>query len=592
MADGPSTSDTAETIEHRAPPPGAEPLPAIPDVELTGEIGRGGMGRVYKGRQTFLGRDVAVKVLLRGNTDPRFVQRFRREAKILAGMTHEHIVACYSAGLTPTNDCYMVMEFIDGPDLARWIEERGALNALHALDICRAIALALDYAQDSDIIHRDVKPENILLSSRRRRIDETHFPFVPKLADLGLARPVSETTSGNITEPGQVMGTPATMAPEQFEDPDGVDFRADVYGLGCALFHALTGRRAFPQRTITEVAAAKARPDVPDPRSIAPLLPEDVARFTMRLIARDPDDRPESYEEVISVLDRLIGAARPSSSATIAATLAAQRVPSKPPQRSRWVVPTGVAVLIASGLGFGAWLMGAYDQSTDPGPSRPGPVGPTGSTGSTGSTGGEVAPTPPDPIDPPVVEPEPPEPIALFRSGRRERLDLWNDSSAGSQWVAEEGGPGVVGTGWGSKTYDLGVDRWRLSGRIALLPTDAGEKTEEAGMRIRLENTASYSLKIQDLDAGTAYVGLYANVLDPDTMQPRDEVERADSFSEGLRPERPLAFELAYADRKLALRLGGVQFDPVELESAPKTLYLFVTNGRVLFRDLVLTPLP
>lgn len=117
-----------------------EDAPDIPGVELTLEIGRGGMGVVYKGKQTYIDRDVAVKLLLSEKTEDDFVQRFRREARILASMTHPNIVGCYQAGLTEAGNCFLVMEFIDGPDLKQWILHNGRLAPDHALTVCRDVA--------------------------------------------------------------------------------------------------------------------------------------------------------------------------------------------------------------------------------------------------------------------------------------------------------------------------------------------------------------------------------------------------------------------------------------------------------------------
>src|SRR5688572_30424987 len=209
------------------PLPGAAvPRPTIPEVELQAEIGRGGMGVVYRGRQTYLDRHVAVKLLLvdRAAADDEYVRRFQREAKILAGLSHPHIVACYSAGITSDRHPYLVMEFIDGPNLKNWIAEHGPLKPLQALRVVRELAQALGHAHQSGIIHRDVKPENVLLAKREG--DTSDFPFQAKLVDLGLARPQGTGSDMNLTGTGQVMGTPTTMAPEQFDDPEGVDFRA------------------------------------------------------------------------------------------------------------------------------------------------------------------------------------------------------------------------------------------------------------------------------------------------------------------------------------------------------------------------------
>ena len=140
-------------------------LPKLPGITLQYEIARGGMGVVYSGRQDFLDRRVAVKFLSVELGGDAFAKRFQREAKILAGISHPNIVGCHMADTTPEGQSYLVMEFIDGPSLKAWIAENGPVSPLASLRLIRASAAALSHAHQSDIIHRDVKPENILLES-------------------------------------------------------------------------------------------------------------------------------------------------------------------------------------------------------------------------------------------------------------------------------------------------------------------------------------------------------------------------------------------------------------------------------------------
>lgn len=284
-----------------------EEFPRIPDVEIRGELGRGGMGVVYRGRQSFLDREVAVKVL--GDISSKgeaFARRFQREAKILAGMTHPNIVGCYQAGTTDDGQSYIVMEFIDGPNLQEHLESQGKLDPCQAVRLCRDVATALDHAYQSRIIHRDVKPENVLLRRVASGSGED-FPYQVKLADLGLARS-TENDTGNlqITQQGQVFGTPSTMAPEQFDDPDGVDHRADMYGLGCVVYHAVTGQIAYSGRTLREIITRKSATLAPDPRHADPAVPASVATLVTDLLAYERDDRPSTYAELIARCDQII----------------------------------------------------------------------------------------------------------------------------------------------------------------------------------------------------------------------------------------------------------------------------------------------
>lgn len=300
----PSISSTQETQ------PGGETtrrnaaISPIPDVVLEAELGRGGMGVVYRGRQIYLDRVVAVKLLLVDGADGQeFVRRFQREAKILASLAHPNIVSCYQAGVTAANSPYLVMEFIDGPTLKDWVAENGRVPVRNALALTRDLAKALDHAHENGIIHRDVKPENVLLA---RTPADSPFPFLAKLVDLGLARPSKPAGDMNLTSQGAVLGTPTTMAPEQFDDPENVDYRADIYGLGCVLYHALVGKPAFDGKTLAAIVTAKVSGDIPQATRAKADVPLAVNELACALMARDRDQRPQSYREIIERCDVLL----------------------------------------------------------------------------------------------------------------------------------------------------------------------------------------------------------------------------------------------------------------------------------------------
>jgi len=280
-------------------------LPKIPGVVLSRELGRGGMGVVYEGKQGYLDRRVAVKFLGQGNQTTEFMRRFQREAKILASLNHPRVVGCYQAGVATDGRCFLVMEFIDGPTLGDWIDKHGALAHEHAVAVCRDMASALAFAHASGIIHRDVKPPNVLLKTRGGCAPDESFPYEPMLADLGLARASGELptlvdiTMQGLTAHGAVMGSPPTMAPEQFDAPDDVDFRTDIYGLGCVLFHCLTGKLAFPQGTLTKLISRKTSGKMPDPRELQRGVSPALAELVRDMLAPDPEDRPGSYDELL-----------------------------------------------------------------------------------------------------------------------------------------------------------------------------------------------------------------------------------------------------------------------------------------------------
>jgi serine/threonine protein kinase len=229
-------------------PPSLEELAQLfPQLEILGLIGTGGMGAVYKARQKELDRVVALKILPPGVGErPGFAERFTREAKALAKLSHPGIVTIHDTGRVD-GLYYLLMEFVDGVNL-RQLLNTGRVTPREAWAIVPQICDALQYAHDAGIVHRDIKPENILLD-RQGRV---------KVADFGLAKLVEgrdasprrpseeERTAGtavpaNVTEAGQVMGTPPYMAPEQIEHPGEVDHRADVYSLGVVFYQMLTG---------------------------------------------------------------------------------------------------------------------------------------------------------------------------------------------------------------------------------------------------------------------------------------------------------------------------------------------------------------
>lgn len=204
----------------------------LPRIEILEFLGRGGMGVVYKARQKQLDRIVALKVLApEFAQDPAFSERFSREAKALAKLSHPHIVAVHDFGVTESGQYYFVMEFVEGTNLREVIRAK-KLSPSEALAMVPQICEALQFAHEEGIVHRDIKPENILLDKKGR----------VRIADFGLAKLMGRLRSDDsLTANGQRMGTPHYMAPEQMEKPLSVDHRADIYSLGVVLYEMLTG---------------------------------------------------------------------------------------------------------------------------------------------------------------------------------------------------------------------------------------------------------------------------------------------------------------------------------------------------------------
>ena len=269
-------ADTASQPNHRhfQPPTAGELAAKFPQLEILELIGKGGMGAVYKARQTQLDRIVALKILPPGiGGEPAFAERFAREAKALAKLNHPGIVTIYDFGRTD-GLFYFFMEFVDGVNL-RQLLHAGRVSAREALAIVPQICDALQYAHDQGIVHRDIKPENILLD-RRGRVKVADFGLAKIIGDVGQTgesagsasrenKGAMSSQAGNpapqpdLTDSGKVMGTPQYMAPEQKEHPNAVDHRADIYALGVVFYQMLTGE--LPGK-ILEPPSSKVQIDV------------------------------------------------------------------------------------------------------------------------------------------------------------------------------------------------------------------------------------------------------------------------------------------------------------------------------------------
>lgn len=273
------------------------------EYRLLEELGHGGMGHVYKALHTKLDRVVAMKVLPRSRVgDQRAITRFEREIKVVARLAHPNIVQAYDARELDGMPV-LIMEYVDGLDLAEVVRRVGALPVADACELVRQTALALQCAYAHGLVHRDVKPSNIMLA----RSGDV------KLLDLGLAKFHAEDdkgipfASGNeeMTIAGQVIGTIDYMAPEQTSDSRAVDIRADLYSLGCTLYKLLSGRAPFEgvgRDAVWKKLNAHLHEPVPPIRQFAANLPKKLIAILDRLLAKNPDDRFSTPAETAEVL--------------------------------------------------------------------------------------------------------------------------------------------------------------------------------------------------------------------------------------------------------------------------------------------------
>jgi tRNA A-37 threonylcarbamoyl transferase component Bud32 len=256
-------------------------------------LGEGGMGAVYEAEHRVMQRVVALKVIRQTITsNPAAVERFRREVRAAARLSHPNIVTTYDAEDVGATQ-FLVMEYVQGITLGRLVKERGRLPAAEACEYIRQAALGLQHAHERGMVHRDVKPENLIRTAEGAL----------KVLDFGLATLTAERSSGGLTDSNVLMGTPDYMAPEQAEDPRTADSRADIYSLGCTLYYLLTGK--VPFAAATPVLKILAHREEPPPSVLAarPETPPALARIVTRMLAKKPQDRYQSPGDVAAALE-------------------------------------------------------------------------------------------------------------------------------------------------------------------------------------------------------------------------------------------------------------------------------------------------
>lgn len=273
---------------------------------LLDKIAEGGGGQVFRARHRVMNRIVALKRIQPEKlANPEAVQRFFQEAQVAAKLDHPHIVHAYDAGEVG-GTCFLAMEFVDGMDLTRLVREGGPLSAAQACALTRQAALALQHAHERGMVHRDVKPSNLLVSPVVRTADGTRPAIGPnailKLLDLGLAR---WQTGGNGGSVIAGMGTPHFVAPEQAKNADAADIRSDLYSLGCTLFYLLTGRPPFDATKPVELLQAHLSQAPPRLEAVVPTAPPALGDIIAKLLSKNPAQRHRRPSELITELDSI-----------------------------------------------------------------------------------------------------------------------------------------------------------------------------------------------------------------------------------------------------------------------------------------------
>src|SRR3954471_5783821 len=352
--------------------------------EILSAAGAGGMGEVYKARDTRLERTVAIKVLPQHlAADPQLRERFEREAKAVSSLQHPHICVLYDIGAQDGTD-YLVMEYLEGETLADRLP-KGPLPAEQTLRYATQIADALDRAHRAGIVHRDLKPANIMLT-------KSGAQSTAKILDFGLAKGQAPamaasamtamvTSTKPLTAEGSIVGTFQYMAPETLEGGEA-DARSDIFSFGAVVYEMLTGKRAFSGKTQASVIAAVLASEPSPISTVVPMTPPALDRVVRTCMAKDPDDRFQSAHDVVLQLRWIADA---GSQAGVAAPVVMKR---KNRERIAWAV---AALCLLAAITAGA----LYWQGQTPQPAAVRAfVGEHARLLSTGDTGGPVVISP------------------------------------------------------------------------------------------------------------------------------------------------------------------------------------------------------
>ncbi len=329
--------------------------------ELIEAAGSGGMAAVLKARDLELGRIVALKILPpEAAHDPESVTRFKQEARAAAKLDHENVARVYFCG-EDQGLHFIAFEFVEGVTLRSQIDRKGTLSPAECVRYMIQVAAGLHHAAERGVVHRDIKPSNIIITAAGRA----------KIVDMGLARHLeSQSVNGGVTQSGVTLGTFDYISPEQALDPRRADVRSDIYSLGCAFYHALTGRPPVPDGTAAKKLHAHQHIDPLDPRELNPGIPDELAAVLARMMAKNPDRRYQSPTELIGHLKAIAAKLRLDldsvvTDSTVQSVPADERVlPQVPRLRLVWVI--AAAALVIAGVAIAITAMDTGGGETRP----------------------------------------------------------------------------------------------------------------------------------------------------------------------------------------------------------------------------------
>ncbi len=339
----------------------------LPGYHIEELIGQGGAGAVYRARQTALGRNVALKLLKSGVLeDATVTARSQLEARIGASLQHPGIVTVYDYGVHQQR-IYLALELLTGESLESLIDRAGALDPQESLRIVRQVAAALRYANSEGVVHRDIKPGNLMLTDDNAGTSDLASGKVVKVTDFGLAFNSERANATRLTVAGATLGTPCYVAPEQLESTD-VDQRADIYALGATLFHMVTGQQPFGNANGFKALAAKMQGSEEWLEAMDDSVPQPVRQLIIDMTKSDPASRIPDYEALATRVEKTLNGEMPDR---IAVHTKSNDEPSTPPapksrSRTRWLLIAGLALLVPIAFAI-QYLLPNESVQRDPG---------------------------------------------------------------------------------------------------------------------------------------------------------------------------------------------------------------------------------